>query len=101
MMPNVDGAYDCVAKTPLGDQKGVFTVISNGGSFNGTFAGTMGSLDVTEGQVDGDKLTWKMNMTMPMPMTMDCEAVVDGDAISGTMQLGAFGAAGFSGTRRA
>jgi hypothetical protein len=41
-----------------------------------------------------------MNMTVPMPMTLDCEAEVSGDSITGTMQLGAFGAAGFSGTRR-
>ncbi|HKY81163.1 MAG TPA: hypothetical protein VJM09_06790 [Sphingobium sp.] len=99
-MANVDGAYDCVAKTPLGDQSGVLTVISAGDSFQGTFGGVMGSLDVVEGKVNGNTLHWKMNMTIPMPMTLECEAEVDGDSISGTMQLGAFGAAGFSGKRR-
>lgn len=99
-MANVDGAYDCVAKTPLGEQKGVLTVISAGDSFHGTFAGMLGSLDVADGKVDGNRLIWKMNMTMPMPVTMECEAEVSGDSISGTMQLGAFGAAGFTGTRR-
>lgn len=100
-MANVDGAYDCVAKTPMGDQKGVLTVVSSGDRFNGTFAGALGSLDVNEGKVDGDTLSWKMDMTMPMPMTLECEATVSGDAITGTMQLGAFGASAFSGTRRA
>ncbi|MEQ6332740.1 hypothetical protein [Sphingobium sp. MK2] len=99
-MATVDGAYDCVAKTPMGDQNGVFTVISNGERFNGTFAGMMGSLDVVDGKVAGDVLTWKMEMTMPMPMTLECEATVSGDAITGTMQLGAFGASAFTGTRR-
>jgi len=99
-MATVDGAYDCVAKTPMGDQNGVFTVISNGDRFNGTFAGMMGSLDVVDGKVAGDVLTWKMEMTMPMPMTLECEATVSGDAITGTMQLGAFGASAFTGTRR-
>ncbi|KEQ54626.1 hypothetical protein [Sphingobium chlorophenolicum] len=99
-MAAVDGAYDCVAKTPMGDQNGVLTVISSGDSFHGTFAGMMGSLDVADGKVDGNKLIWKMNMTIPMPMTLECEAEVNGDSITGTMQLGAFGAAGFSGTRR-
>jgi hypothetical protein len=37
---------------------------------------------------------------MPIPMTLECEAEVAGDAITGTMQLGAFGASAFSGTRR-
>lgn len=99
-MAAVDGAYDCVAKTPMGDQNGVLTVISSGDSFHGTFAGMMGSLDVKDGVVAGNKLTWKMEMTIPMPMTLECEAEVSGDSITGTMQLGAFGAAGFSGTRR-
>ena len=100
-MANVDGAYDCVAKTPMGDQKGVLTVVSSGDRFNGTFAGALGSLDVNDGKVDGDTLSWKMDMTMPMPMTLECEATVSGDSITGTMQLGAFGASAFSGTRRA
>ena len=56
---------------------------------------------LVDGQVAGNKLTWKMEMTMPMPMTLECEAEVSGDSISGTMQLGAFGASAFSGTRRA
>ena len=100
-MAAVDGAYDCVAKTPMGDQNGVLTVISSGDGFHGTFAGMMGLLDVAEGKVEGNKLSWKMNMTLPMPMTLECEAEVSGDSITGTMQLGAFGTAGFSGTRRA
>jgi hypothetical protein len=61
----------------------------------------MGSLDVVDGQVSGNRLTWKMEMTMPMPMTLECEAEVAGDAITGTMQLGAFGASAFTGTKRA
>jgi len=100
-MASVDGAYDCVAKTPMGDQKGVFTVVSSGDRFNGTFAGMMGSLDVVDGQVAGDTLTWKMEMTMPMPMTLECEAQGAGGQITGTRQRGAFGASAFTGTRRA
>ncbi len=99
-MATVDGAYDCVTKTPMGDQSSVFTVISNGDSFHGTNAGPMGSLDVKDGKVDGNRLTWKMEMTMPMPMTLDAEAIVEGDMLTGTIQLGAFGSAAMTGTRR-
>jgi hypothetical protein len=38
-------------------------------------------------------------MTSPMPMKLEFAAEVDGDAISGTVKLGAFGNATFSGTR--
>jgi hypothetical protein len=99
-MATVDGAYDCVTKTPMGDQSSVFTVISNGDSFHGTNAGAMGSLDVKDGKVDGNLLTWKMEMTVPMPMTLEAEAVVEGDTLTGTIQLGAFGSAAMTGKRR-
>ena len=63
-MADVDGAYDCLTKTPMGDQQSVFTVISSGDRFNGTNAGPLGSLDVKDGKVDGNRLTWVMEMTM-------------------------------------
>lgn len=99
-MGSVDGAYDCITKTPMGDQSSVFTVVSNGDTFQGTNAGPLGSLDVKDGKVDGNMLTWKMEMVVPMPMTLDCEAVVEGDTLTGTIQAGAFGAMAMTGTRR-
>jgi hypothetical protein len=99
-MAEVDGAYDCVTKTPLGDQASVFTVIRSGDTFHGTNAGPLGSLDVRNGKVDGNRLTWTMEMTLPMPMTMEAEAVVEGDTLTGTIQLGAFGVAPMTGKRR-
>lgn len=98
MMAGVDGSYDCVVKSPLGDQKTTLTVRSDGATFTGTNAGAMGSMDVA-GDVDGDKLTWKQQMTVPMPMTLDCEATVAGDTLTGTVAAGAFGSFPMSGTR--
>ena len=62
-MASVDGAYDCITKTPMGDQPSVFTVISNGAAFHGTNAGPLGSLDVKDGKVEGNMLKWMMAMT--------------------------------------
>ncbi|MGK2911145.1 MAG: hypothetical protein ACSLE1_15290, partial [Sphingobium sp.] len=81
-MAAVDGAYDCVTKTPMGDQTSVFTVISNGDTFHGTNAGPLGSLDVKDGKVNGNTLTWKMDMVVPMPMTLEAEGVVEGDTLT-------------------
>jgi hypothetical protein len=100
-MATVDGAYDCVTKTPMGDQTSVFTVISSGDTFHGTNAGPLGSLDVKDGKVDGNRLTWKMDMTVPMPMTLEAEGVVEGDTLTATVTLGAFGSAAMTGKRRA
>jgi hypothetical protein len=98
---SVDGSYDCVTKSPMGDQKSVFTVKSEGDSFTGSNAGAMGALDVENGKVDGNKLTWTMNMKVPMPMTLECEATIDGDALTGTIKAGAFGSMAMTGTRQA
>jgi hypothetical protein len=99
-MAQVDGEYDCITKSPMGEQKSVFTVKSDGNSFTGSNAGAMGSLDVVDGKVDGNKLTWKMEMKVPMPMTLDCSATVDGDTLTATIGAGAFGSFPMTGTRR-
>ena len=100
-MAAVDGDWDVTIKSPMGDQKSVFTVTSDGSSFSGKVAGALGSMDVKDGTVDGNTLTWKMDMTVPMPMTLDGTATVDGDNISGEVKAGAFGSMAMSGCRKA
>lgn len=99
-MANVDGEWDCVTKSPLGEQKSVLTVKSDGDSWTGTNAGPMGSLDVIDGKVNGNTLTWKMDMTVPMPMTLEGKATVEGDQLTGAVNAGAFGAMPMTGQRQ-
>jgi hypothetical protein len=98
---SVSGTYDCVTKTPMGDQKSKFTINADGDSFTGQQAGAMGSMDVVDGKVNGNQLTWKMNMTVPMPMTLECDATIDGDTLTGNVKAGAFGTMPMTGTRAA
>jgi hypothetical protein len=100
---SVAGTYDTVTKTPMGDQKGAFTVTpdADGATFTGQLAGGLGTLEVKDGKIDGDTLTWKMNMTVPMPLELKAKATVDGDTITGTVNAGAFGDMPLSGTRTA
>jgi hypothetical protein len=42
-----------------------------------------------------------MKMTVPMPMTLEGEATVDGDTITGGVKAGAFGTFPMTGTRKA
>jgi hypothetical protein len=99
-MTKVDGAYDCVTKTPMGDQASVFTIVSDGDSFQGTNASPLGSMDVRDGKVEGNRLTWTMEMTVPMPMTFKCEGLVEGDNIVASIDAGPFGKITMSGKRR-
>ena len=98
---SVAGSYECVVKSPMGDQKSVLTVNVDGDSWTGTNAGAQGSLDVYDGKVDGNILTWKMDMKVPMPMTLEGTATVDGDTITGAVKAGMFGSMAMSGTRQA
>ena len=97
---SVAGTYDVTIKSPMGDQKGQLTVNVNGESFTGSVSNAMmGSMDIGNGKVSGDTLTWKMDMKVPMPMTLECEATVAGNAINGSVKAGAFGSMALSGTR--
>ena len=93
------GTYDCVTKTPMGDQRSRFTINVAGDSFTGTNAGALGMMDVMDGRVEGNRLTWKMNMTVPMPMALECDATVDGNTLTGNVRAGAFGNMPMMGTR--
>lgn len=97
----MDGNYECITKSPMGDQKSVFSVKVDGSTFTGQNAGAMGSLDVENGKVDGNRLSWVMQMKVPMPMTLTCEATIDGDTLTGTIDTGAFGKMAMNGTRQA
>ena len=97
-MASVDGNWDCVVKSPLGDQKLTLNITSDGSGFTGTASGAMGSSDVS-GSVDGDTIAWTQSVTVPMPMTLDCKATADGDTLTGSVGAGAFGSFPLTGTR--
>ena len=96
-----DGNYDCITKTPMGDQKSVFKLVSDGDTFAGVNEGAMGSMDIEDGKIDGNTLTWKMQMKVPMPMTLTGTATIDGDVLTGSVNAGAFGSMAMSGKRQA
>jgi hypothetical protein len=101
-MASVDGQWDSVAQTPMGEQKTVLTLVSKpDGSFAGTNSGVLGSIDVTDGQVVGDQVSFKMAITAPFPMTLTCEATLAGDTMEGTLDTGAFGRYPVKATRKA
>ena len=96
---SADGTWNTTINTPMGAQQGTLTLSTDGGTLTGKMAGAQGEMELQDGTVDGDNLTWKADMTSPMPMTLEFSATVNGDEISGNVKLGAFGDATFSGTR--
>ena len=96
---SADGSWNCTINSPMGAQEATITLATDGGSLSGTMAGDQGTQEFSGGTVDGNNLEWEVQMTSPMPMTLEISATVDGDSISGNVKLGAFGNASFEGAR--
>lgn len=97
---SIDGTWKCTMSTPMGSQNLTMNLQSAGGSLTGTVVGPQGTQEISEGTVDGDNASWKLEVSGPMgEMTLEAKASVDGDAIKGEVKLGTFGTATFEGTR--
>jgi len=83
----------------MGQQKATITLATDGDTLTGTMEGQQGTLELKDGAVDGDTVSWKADITNPMPITLEFSATVDGDSLSGDVKLGSFGNASFTGTR--
>lgn len=97
---SIDGSYDCVTKSPMGDQASVVTIVTNGDTFTGTNEGAMGSMDLENGKINGNELTWEMNMTVPMPMKLEGTATIENGVLTGSVKAGAFGEMAMTGTKK-
>ena len=95
---SADGNWKITIQTPMGAQEVNATITTNGDTFTGQTSGRMGDQTI-EGKVNGDTLTWSSSISQPMPMTLEFEAKVSGDTMSGNVKLGAFGSAPMSGVR--
>ena len=96
---SADGSWNTTINTPMGAQNGTLILQTSGSELTGKMVGAQGEMALTDGKADGNNLSWKAQMTSPMPMTLEFTATVDGDKISGNVKLGMFGNASFSGTR--
>lgn len=95
---SVDGAWKITINTPMGPQEVTADITTNGDTFSGKTQGPLGSNEVN-GKIAGNSLTWNMDITSPLPMTLEFQAEVAGDKMTGTVKLGMFGQAALSGER--
>lgn len=95
---SVDGTWNTTMNTPMGPQAGTLTLASNGGELTGSVSGPQGSMDIEDGKIDGDDLSWKLTIAQ-MNMTIEVKAKVDGDKMTGEANLGSFGSATLEGTK--
>lgn len=90
-MTDVSGTWDATINSPMGEQKVTLTLNQDGDTVTGTASGAQGSAEIAEGKVDGVTFTWKQDITVPMPMTLEGKTTVAGDEMTGAIKAGAFG----------
>jgi hypothetical protein len=95
----VDGKYNITIQSPMGPQQAELDLKTDGSALTGTQSGRQGSMAIANGKVDGDKVSWSLSITSPMPMTLEFSGQVSGDSISGSAKAGAFGSFPFTGAR--
>ena len=78
---SADGKWTTTMNTPMGAQQGSMELSTDGGNLTGTLTAATGdAVEITDGTIDGDNLTWKAAITQPMPITLEFTATVEGDS---------------------
>jgi hypothetical protein len=96
----VDGTWKLTVNTPMGAQDSTLVISSSGATLTGTqSAGSGDGRPIDDGKVSGNSISWKASITKPMPMTLEFSGTVQGDKLDGSVKLGMFGTASFTGVR--
>ena len=98
-MAAADGTWNLTMQTPMGERSATLTAKTSGDKLEGQQAAEGNSADIFDGSVNGNSVAWKLNITNPMPMTLEFSGTIDGDAMSGNMAVGSFGSWPFAGRR--
>jgi len=96
---SVDGNWNITMNTPMGERKATLSLKSAGASLTGTQAAEAGSAEIADGKIDGNKVSWKVSISNPMPLTLDFSGTYNGNAMEGLMGVGFMGSFPFTGTR--
>jgi hypothetical protein len=94
----IEGKWNITIKTPIGDKAGVLDLRTEGAILTGSLSDADHYAAITEGKVDGNKLSWSAKITQPMRMNIKFTATVEADRISGAAKH-LLGNATFTGTR--
>jgi hypothetical protein len=94
----VQGRWNITLKTPMGDKSGVLDLKTDGSILTGSLSDADHHAAISDGKVEGNRLSWSAKITQPMRMNFKFTAVVEDDRISGAAKH-LLGKATFTGTR--
>ena len=96
---SADGSWEIIVNSPLGAQESTVDLHTDGSALTGEQSGDGQTGPIYDGKVDGDRVSWKVDVTHPMKLKIHFEGTIDGDSISGTAKAGMFPTMKFSGSR--
>jgi len=97
----IDGNWKLNINSPLGALESELEVTSNGGTLSGVQRGAGDERAIYDGTVDGDAVTWSVEISQPLPATLTFNGTMNGDRMEGQVRAGAFGSFPFAGERSA
>lgn len=100
-MARVAGTWDITVTSSQGENRASMTVTQTGATLEGTMATEMGTVQVTDGRVTGERVSF--SITLPISgqtTTIAFRGTVTGNRMTGTADLGQMGTATFTGERR-
>jgi hypothetical protein len=94
----VQGKWQITINTPMGERSGVLELQVAGKTLTGSLSDAEHHVAISNGTIEGNKLSWQAKITKPMRLSFKFTATVDEDRISGSARH-MLGSATFSGTR--
>jgi hypothetical protein len=95
-----DGDWAITMETPMGRREMTLTLSSQGSELSGRADTPFGVQEFDGGVVNGDDISWEIDVTTPMPMTLTFKATVAGDRLNGTAEVAGMGESPFEGVRQ-
>jgi hypothetical protein len=96
----VDGTWDIAITTPMGVNRMSIDFATAGDAVTGIAHTIGGDAAVEEGALEGNRLTYAVQVAAPFPMRLTMDLEVDGDRVTGTSSTGNFPPAPVEGARR-
>jgi hypothetical protein len=92
------GKWNVTIETPIGTRSGVLDLKVEGGKLTGSLSDGEHHVLISDGKIEGNRLSWSAKLEKPMRLTFKFSAVVDADRISGSAR-NLLGSATFTGVR--
>jgi hypothetical protein len=99
---DISGVWEMTMQTPQGEMKADATFVQKDDVFKVTMPGPMGNEMNGEGKVKGNEVEWKFSLQGPEggEFVLVFKGKVDGDKMTGDIQMGDFGTSPFTAVKK-